>query len=325
MKKLILLLFIPIISFGQKFLPKSNGETIFHTKYTLSYNEFHEQAEWVHYYLDINELKESVERTNDFRYDKSVSTGSASLNDYKYSGYDRGHLAPAGDMKINRNTMSESFLLSNISPQNSSFNRGGWKKLESQVRVWAEKNNLYVITSGVLEDDLNKIGLNGVSVPRNFYKIIYEPINQKMIGFLMPNAKISKPLSTYVVNVDKIESITGIDFFTEIEDDFEEILESQIDMSSWDFISTFDISASNNINPFSNQCKGQAKSTGNQCRNKTKNKNGFCYAHQKQSQVYQAPPKTNYVGRCNATTKKGTRCKRNANNGSRYCWQHTTY
>jgi len=322
MKKLILLLFIPIVSFGQKFLPKSNGETIFHTNYTLSYNEFHEQAEWVHYYLDVNELNESVERTNDFRFDKSVSTGSASLNDYKYSGYDRGHLAPAGDMKINRNTMSESFLLSNISPQNASFNRGGWKKIESQVRVWAEKNNLYVITAGVLEDDLNKIGLNGVSVPRNFYKIVYDPINQKMIAFLMPNIKTSKPLSSYVVNVDRIESITGIDFFTEIEDEFEEILESQIDVRKWDFNSNYVTSASNNINSLSSQCKGQAKSTGNQCRNKTKNKNGYCYAHQKQSPDYKAPPKTNYVGRCNATTKKGTRCKRNASSGSRYCWQH---
>ena len=322
MKKLIPLLFIPFISFGQKFLPKSNGETIFHTNYTLSYNEFHEQAEWVHYYLDINKLNASVDRTNDFRFDNSVSTGSASLNDYKYSGYDRGHLAPAGDMKINKNTMSESFLLSNISPQNASFNRGGWKKLESQVRAWAEKNNLYVITAGVLEDDLNKIGLNGVSVPRNFYKIVYDPINQKMIAFLMPNIKTSKPLSSYVVNVDRIESITGIDFFTEIEDEFEEILESQIDVRKWDFNSNYVTSASNNINSLSSQCKGQAKSTGNQCRNKTKNKNGYCYAHQKQSPDYIAPPKTNYVGRCNATTKKGTRCKRNASSGSRYCWQH---
>jgi len=322
MKKLILLLFIPFISFGQKFLPKSNGEIIFHTNYTLSYNEFHEQAEWVHYYLDINKLNGSVDRTNDFRFDNSVSTGSASLNDYKYSGYDRGHLAPAGDMKINKTTMSESFLLSNISPQNASFNRGGWKKLESQVRAWAEKNNLYVITAGVLEDDLNKIGLNGVSVPRNFYKIVYDPINKKMIAFLMPNIKTSKPLSSYVVNVDRIESITGIDFFTEIEDEFEEILESQIDVRKWDFNSNYVTNASNNINSLSSQCKGQAKSTGNQCRNKTKNKNGYCYVHQKQSPDYIAPPKTNYVGRCNATTKKGTRCKRNASSGSRYCWQH---
>lgn len=322
MKKLIIFLFIPFVSIGQKFLPKSNGETIFHTNYILSYNEYHEQAEWVYYYLDINKLNESIERTNDFRFDNSVSTGSASLNDYKYSGYDRGHLAPAADMKLNKTTMSESFLLSNISPQNASFNRGGWKKLESQIRVWAEKNNLYVITAGVLDDNLEKIGSNGVSVPRNFYKIIYEPIDQKMIAFLMPNIKISKPLISYVVDVDKIESITGIDFFTEIEDGLEEILESQIDTSKWDFVSINVGTSTNNKNSLSSQCKGQAISTGNQCRNKTKNKNGYCYVHQNQSPDYIAPPKTNYVGRCNATTKKGTRCKRNASSGSRYCWQH---
>ena len=70
------------------------------------------------------------------------------------------------------------------------------------------------------------------------------------------------------------------------------------------------------------QCKGTAKSTGVQCKNKTKNENGYCYIHKSQAPDYVKPQKTNYVGRCNATTQKGTQCKRNASSGTRYCWQH---
>ena len=322
-KLLLLLLLIPLVSFGQSYLPKSNGELVTHVYYTLSYNEKHEQAEWVHYYLDKNRISGNIERTNNFRVDNKVSTGSASLADYKGSGYDRGHLAPAGDMKRDKISMSQSFLLSNISPQNASFNRGGWKKLEGLVRAWAENNALYVTTAGILKNNLKTIGFNKVSVPDRFYKIIYQLKDQKMIAFLMPNEKVTLPLASYIVSVDKIEDLTGIDFYSKLEDDLEEKLESQKSIKGWNFDSKLtSVPKTNNSNSISSQCSGIAKSTGNQCRNKTKNENGYCYAHQKQSPDYKAPPKTNYVGRCNATTKKGTRCKRNASTGSRFCWQH---
>jgi endonuclease G len=323
-KKLILLsLLIPLMCIGQSFLPKSEGEIVSHVYYTLSYDENHEQAEWVHYYLDKTRISGNVERTNNFRVDNKVKTGSATLADYKGFGYDRGHLAPAGDMKKDRISMSQSFLMSNIAPQNASFNRGGWKKLENLVRGWINNNALYITTAGVLENDLKTIGFNRVSVPNRFYKIIYNPKDQQMIAFLMPNQKITLPLISYVVTVDKIETLTGIDFYSEMEDDLEEKLESEKTIKGWDFnpkLTSF--SKAIKSNSVSVQCSGTAKSTGNQCRNKTKNENGYCYAHQKQSPDYKAPPKTNYVGRCNATTKKGTRCKRNASSGSRFCWQH---
>jgi endonuclease G len=323
-KKLILLsLLIPLMCIGQSFLPKSKGEIVSHVYYTLSYDENHEQAEWVHYYLDKTRISGNVERTNNFRVDNKVKTGSATLADYKGFGYDRGHLAPAGDMKKDRISMSQSFLMSNIAPQNASFNRGGWKKLENLVRGWINNNALYITTAGVLENDLKTIGFNRVSVPNRFYKIIYNPKDQQMIAFLMPNEKITLPLISYVVTVDMIETLTGIDFYSEMEDDLEEKLESEKTIKGWDFnpkLTSF--SKAIKSNSVSVQCSGTAKSTGNQCRNKTKNENGYCYAHQKQSPDYKAPPKTNYVGRCNATTKKGTRCKRNASSGSRFCWQH---
>ena len=298
-----------------------NGEYVEHSRYSLSYLEEHEQAEWVYYKLNYNLLKGNTERSDNFRVDLSISTGSASLNDYKGTGYDRGHLAPAGDMKDSYISMSDSFFMSNMSPQLPSFNRGGWKRLEALVRSWAEKNELYIVTAGILKESLSKIGTNGVSIPEHFYKVIYVPSSSKMIGFLMPNTKINLDLSYYAKNVDEIEKLTGIDFFYNIDDDLEDRLESELRIDNWDFNSTTSFST-NSSNSSSVQCKAIAKSTGNRCRNKSKNTNGYCYVHRAQAPDYIPPKKSNYVGRCNATTKKGTRCKRNASSGSRYCWQH---
>ena len=119
------------------YLPTSTtGQIIEHTHYTLSYSEQHEQAEWVAYELTASEVNGSYDRTDNFRRDPEVETGSASLADFKGSGYDRGHLAPAGDMSFSLTAMSESFYLSNMTPQETGFNRGIWRQLESQVRDW---------------------------------------------------------------------------------------------------------------------------------------------------------------------------------------------
>ena len=297
-----------------------SGERVNHERYRLSYKEAHEQAEWVYYKLNSNLVNGNIKRSNNFREDYSVSTGSAKISDYKYSGYDRGHLVPAGDMKSSYTVMSETFFMSNISPQNPSFNRGGWKKLESLVRGWANTNEIHIVTAGILTGELTKIGSSGVSVPRYFYKIIYAPKEAKMIGFLMPNSKISLGLKSYVKSVDEIESLTGIDFFYDLDDDLENKLESKSDITDWDFSASSTTSKSSIATAL--QCKGIAKTSGNRCRNNTKNENQYCYAHQSQSSDYTPPARTNYVGRCSANTKSGSRCKRNASRGSRYCWQH---
>jgi endonuclease G, mitochondrial len=227
-------LFKSFYSYSQQYLPVSNCEVINHTYYTLSYSELHEQAEWVHYRLSPEMINGSFKRTNNFRQDKKVSTGSATSTDYRKSGYERGHLAPAADMKLSYNMMSESFLLSNISPQNSSFNKGGWKKLEKLVRSWASKSSLYITTGGILTDStLNKIGRNNVAVPARFYKIIFDPNKQEVISFIMPNSKISNDLDYYIVTVDAIEEITGIDFLSELDDKIEDKIESKIDVKNF--------------------------------------------------------------------------------------------
>lgn len=154
----------------------SNQTITNHYGYTLLYNESHEQADWVAYELTASETDGPVDRKDDFRADPAIATGSAELSDYRYSGYDRGHLISAGDAQWLRKAMSATFFLSNMSPQEPSFNRGDWRKLEFYVRAWAKKNSeLYVVTGPALKQGIkDQIGSNQVSVPRYYYKVILD-------------------------------------------------------------------------------------------------------------------------------------------------------
>jgi endonuclease G len=154
--------------------------------------------------------------------------------DYTKSGYDRGHLAPAGDFKFSQQLTKQSFFMSNISPQTPQFNRGIWKSLEEQVRSWALRDGgLYVVTGPVLRSGLPTIGrTNEVAVPDSFYKVLLycrkgsDP-EIRMIGFLLKNEPSNESLKSHVVPVDAIEQATGLDFFPKIPDDLERRLESQ--------------------------------------------------------------------------------------------------
>lgn len=196
----------------------------------------HEQARWVAYELDLNKLNGSIKRSNRFRIDPKVITGSAELSDYKKSGYDRGHLAPAADMKWSKAAMDDSFLMSNISPQVPGFNRGVWKKLESVVRKWAnDYEMIHIVTGPVLTKKYLTIGANNVSVPDFFFKVILDNKGpeKKGIGFVLPNKKSRKNLKDFSMNIDSVEIITGIDFFYLLEDSFEDSLELSLDLSQW--------------------------------------------------------------------------------------------
>lgn len=212
-------------------------QIVVHAQYRLSYNETHEQPDWVMYQLKSVSLEDaSFDRTDNFRPDPDVISYSATLEDYVRSGYDRGHLVPAADMAWSRDAMSETFYMSNMSPQDPRFNRGIWKTLETQVRDWAVKNgNLFVVTGPILEAGLGTIGSNRVSVPRRYYKIVldYEEPEIKAIAFLMENKKLTGSLISYAVPVDSIESVTMIDFFPDLPDDLENRLESEVDTALW--------------------------------------------------------------------------------------------
>ncbi len=220
-------------------LPRAvEGEQIIeHTGYILSYNEEAEQPSYVSYELTREEVYGALDRADDFREDKSVRTGSATLSDYKGSGYDRGHMAPAADFKWSAEAMSDTFYLSNMSPQVPAFNRGIWGDLEAIVRQFAVDNEkIYVVTGPVLTDGPYKtIGKNKVAVPNQYYKVIldYQDPDIKAIGFVLPNSDKCDKIESYVMSVDDVEAITGLDFFYQLPDDEEELIESSVDISKW--------------------------------------------------------------------------------------------
>ncbi|MCQ2379461.1 MAG: DNA/RNA non-specific endonuclease [Victivallaceae bacterium] len=208
--------------------------------YSLGFSDYHKQPIWVSYRLTRPMVEtKAAKRKDDFREDPAIPNGSATLGDYRASGYDRGHIAPAADMAYSAKTMSESFFMSNMSPQVPAFNRGGWKYLEEQVRDFARREgDIYVVTGPVLpETKTISIGPSMVTVPEKYYKVIYDVTPpQKMIGFIMPNSKCDDSVSDYAVTVDAVEKLTGLDFFSEVPAETQEQLEGQCDPTQWRWV-----------------------------------------------------------------------------------------
>lgn len=221
------------------FLPTSTtGQIVHHENYSLSYSEAHEQAEWVAYELKKSHLSNTNFKRPYFEIDKAVKTGAAHWRNYKQSGYDRGHLCPAGDRRFSKVAHDETFLTSNISPQNHEFNSGIWNTLEQKVRYWARKyDGVFVVTGGVLEGQMETIGKEQVSVPNRFYKVLIDSNNgeTKMIAFLLDHKDSNRPLYEFVVSVDTVEELTGIDFFPELDDSIENKLEASKSYKDWSF------------------------------------------------------------------------------------------
>lgn len=346
MKKLTLLIagafFLLNASSQQLEIPLTphDSPVITHSAYSLQYSEDNEQAYWVAYELTKEETNSIYERTNKFMYDPNVSTGTAIDSDYKGYGYDRGHLAPAGDMGWSSIAMKESFYYSNISPQLAGFNRGVWKRLESLVRSWAfENESIYVVTGPILTDDgLGSIG-TGVTVPKRFYKVIldYQEPNIKAIAFVLRNESSKAELSSFAVSIDYLESITGFDFFSTLPDSVENQLEANVCTSCWSWKAYTPSSSSKSKTSSSVQCSGVTQK-GLRCKNNTLNESGYCHHHFSQSKegkswlksTTKSTPskKSNYNSgsssstRCTGTTQKGARCKRMTKASNGRCYQH---
>lgn len=205
--------------------------------YALGYIEYHEQAAWVIYKLTKNEANiKEVKRNNKFKADPEIPTGSATPADYRKSGYDRGHLAPAADMCFSVQTMEDSFYMSNMSPQKPQFNQGIWKDLEKKVRdIAIKEGEIYVVTGPILPKEKTiTIGANQVTVPDKYYKVVYDLTPpQKMIGFILPNAGSDKDIFDFAVTVDAVEEATGLDFFSELPVEKQKELESRVNIEEW--------------------------------------------------------------------------------------------
>ncbi|HAH25373.1 MAG TPA: DNA/RNA non-specific endonuclease [Prolixibacteraceae bacterium] len=290
---------VPFVNLHPELPKVEKGDVVIsHEGYSFLYKEEYEQSSWVAYELTKEETAKAYERTNKFMPDPAVSTLTANNADYAGSGYDKGHLAPAADMGWSATAMAESFYFSNMSPQVPGFNRGIWKKLEELVRSWAiENNSILIVTGPVLKEGLKTIGADRVSVPEEYYKVIldnHEP-EIKGIAFLIPNASQSAGLQSFVVSIDSVESVTGIDFFPGFPN--EAAIEKTSSVEQWSWTRTTEqVTASNQgfkdpvhstINQKQSpaqlkQCHGVTKS-GGRCRNKTTNANGYCHLHQSQA------------------------------------------
>lgn len=185
------------------------------TGYLVSYNSNTRIANWVAWKLTPERLKENTERINNFRPDPDLPKSKAvTTQDYKGSGWDRGHLCPAGDNKWDREAMMESFYMTNICPQHHNLNRGDWNELEQKCRKWVKKDScLYIVAGPIFYDRKPQtIGEHKVAVPDAFFKVILSLHKKpKAIGFIYKNNEGNNPLDSYVNTVDEVERITGIE------------------------------------------------------------------------------------------------------------------
>lgn len=229
---------------------KPNEKIVFHSAYALVYDEPYEQAKWVAHVI-LPDVRSGAEgRSNDFRPDSLISTGSAVETDYflktlmpdstwKYDGYgyDRGHLAPSADFRYSKKALSESYLYSNMSPQLADFNRGRWAELEDAIRQYAmdNKTELFVVTGPVLKPGLLRIerGTNKVAIPEVFFKVVYDRKNNRGIGFLMKNQRNDEPWYHYAVSIDSVQKLTGINFYPSLDAALAQKVEASADAKPW--------------------------------------------------------------------------------------------
>ncbi len=214
----------------------TTGTVIRRTYYVLSYSHEHKQAEWAAYELLRERLVQPwVERSSHFRPDPDVPGGGATPRDYSGSGYDRGHLVPAADMAFDRLAMDETFLMTNISPQERLFNGGIWRELEENTRDWAKTlEQLYIVTGPVLTRPAKeRIGANKVAVPAAFYKVILAPRQRRAIAFVIPNERQERHLMEYACPIDEVEAVTGIDFFPIVLGGENAHIEASVEESLW--------------------------------------------------------------------------------------------
>ncbi len=227
--------FFVLSCFASKYDPKYfDSQSVSHLYFSLGYDKEIEGARWTHHLLQKRFITGSAKRKNNFRVDSFVNGLSAYASDYRGSGLDRGHLVPAADMKLNKVSMSESFYMSNISPQHPSLNRGRWSVLERKVRNWClAKGELHVFTGPVFLNSYTRINGTNIAIPDGFYKVIFKETHKEAIAFFMPNKKLYGDIIQFSVNVDYIEEMTNIDFFSELPDFIEKRVESQVNLDYW--------------------------------------------------------------------------------------------
>lgn len=218
-------------------IPNEPDQIIEREGYALGFSQYLKQPLWVIYKYTKEEAEASfMERTNAFKSDPLVIGGSATPSDYLNTGYDRGHLAPAADMRWSHDSMEQSFYMSNMSPQTPALNRDVWKRAESFTRNCAiQEGSIYVVSGPIVTNENPRvIGKNSVVVPDLFYKVIYDITPpEKMMAFVMPNDKICSDIWQYATNVVYVEEMTGLRFFSAIDTNRTFSLKSTFNQEDW--------------------------------------------------------------------------------------------
>lgn len=206
-----------------------------------AHNPERKTPDWVAEHLTRERANTAAPRSDDFRADPDLAPGKrAELSDYKGSGFDRGHMAPAANMRWHKDAMSESFFLSNMAPQiGPGMNRGIWAALEERVRAWAvTRGEVYIFTGPIYVPagaPAKTIGGNRVAVPSHFYKIVFDPVRVEAIVFILPNESLkTKDLPKFIVSVRDVEQVTGLNFLSNINEHVQELVETVRQGALWE-------------------------------------------------------------------------------------------
>ena len=216
---------------------KTTPEIILRKKsYVVSYNQDTRMPNWVAWQLTAEHTDGELKRMNNFHEEENCPSPRATLQDYKGSGWSRGHMCPAGDNKWSRDAMYDSFSLVNVCPQDSKLNSGAWNSLEMDCRQWARQyGEVYIVCGPVLMKRQHEtIGPNKVVVPEAFFKVVLCMVGKpKAFGVVVRNNEGTKKRDLYYNSVDDVERLTGLDFFPSLPDDIEKVVEAEVNMDEW--------------------------------------------------------------------------------------------
>ena len=209
-------------------------DLIQYTGHLVSFNTETLIPNWVYYELVKSETNgDNTREGKNFRKDPDLQRPQAEDDDYRNSGWSRGHMAPAGDFKWSDKAMTETFYFTNCCPQNQSLNAGQWSTLEKKVRNWAKKYGKVLVVTGPIigENIYGTIGDNNVVVPDAFFKAVVA--GDQSIAFVMYNRPENENMQKCAMTVDELEKLSGYDFFSELDDEFENRVEASYKLSYW--------------------------------------------------------------------------------------------
>ena len=217
-----------------------DNETVRYKAITVYFNKHYRVPNCVAYELTstMTSMADSRDAENraDYKFERDRDVkGCPDWWDYKESGYTRGHMAPAMDMRWDKTAMAQCFLMTNICPQVDKMNDGEWRHVEEAVHKWSRTaGRLIIFTGPIFTDNMDRIGKHGdIAVPESFFKVIYSPDQNRAIAFVMENKQLPNSWTNYATTIDNVEALTGYDFLASLEDKVENVIESKQNIKDW--------------------------------------------------------------------------------------------